>query len=161
MARSPWSDMRTCLLRRPLQKHWETCNGMPFGCVWSYTGPSTFRPPMLRSLEFLFVGAMMLAPVVHSQSATINGYVTDAANSETLIQANVLVEGTSRGAATNTSGFYILSDLDPGTYELRVSYLGFTTARETVTPAAGETRRIDFALVSQSFQTEEIRVEAA
>ena len=115
---------------------------------------------MLRSLAFLFVGAMMLAPVVHSQSATINGYVTDAANSETLIQANVLVEGTSRGAATNTSGFYILSDLDPGTYELRVSYLGFTTARETVTLAAGETRRIDFALVSQAFQTEEIIVEA-
>lgn len=103
---------------------------------------------------------MFLAPCALAQSATINGYVADEANSETLIQANILIENTSRGAATNTSGFYILSNLESGTYTLRVSYLGFITARETVTLEAGETRRLDFDLYTEAFETEEIVVEA-
>lgn len=115
---------------------------------------------MIRFLAATAVGLALLVPSLHAQGATINGYVTDAANGETLIQANVLVQGTSRGAATNTSGFYILPELAPGTYVLRVSYLGFETARDTLTLALGETRRVDFALIGESFETEEIIVEA-
>ncbi len=121
---------------------------------------ASLSPQMLRIPVAFFVGALMLASAANAQSATVNGYVTDASNGETLIQANVLVRGTARGAATNTSGFYILSDLDPGTYTIRVSYLGFVTARDTVTLGPGETRRLDFALISEEFQTEEIIVEA-
>ena len=67
----------------------------------------------------------------HAQSSdhhTLSGYITDAATGETLIGATVWAESLSQGVATNVYGFYTLT-LPTGTYEVRVSYLGYTPQR--------------------------------
>ncbi|MDX1440098.1 MAG: TonB-dependent receptor [Rubricoccaceae bacterium] len=112
---------------------------------------------MLRLAVVCLFASLPLA--AQAQRATINGYVTDSETRETLIQANVVIEGTSRGVATNTSGFYILSDLAPGTYILRASYLSYETRRDTVVVGEGQVLRHDFALLPESYETEEIVVE--
>jgi hypothetical protein len=103
---------------------------------------------------------VLLGPCAAAQTAAISGFVRDAETGETLIQANVVVEGTGRGTATNTSGFYALGGLGAGTYVLAFSYLGYDTARDTVVLAPGETRRLDVALRPAAAAVGEVVVEA-
>lgn len=108
-------------------------------------------------LALLWIGG----PDAHAQErAALNGYVEDATSGETLIGANVLVEEAERGASTNTSGYYTLPRLPPGTYTVRFSYVGYRTQRLEVTLEAGEERRLDVALVPDDVTIEEVVVTA-
>lgn len=61
-----------------------------------------------------------------AQSGKISGRVTDE-NNEPLIAANVLIDGTSQGAATNIDGYYSILNVRPGTYTLNFKYIGYQT----------------------------------
>ena len=117
------------------------------------------RPLALALRCALGFAVLTLAPAAQAQRATLSGYVRDAATGETLLGANVLVVGTDRGTGTNTSGFYALPDLAPGTYAVAFSFLGYTTRRDTVTLAAGEARRLDVALRPEAVTGGEVVVE--
>lgn len=76
---------------------------------------------ILQSIIFLWLAA----GVSGQSSFTISGYVKDASSGETLIGANIFnIANTSRGATTNTYGFYSLT-LDQGKYKIGFSYLGY------------------------------------
>ena len=73
----------------------------------------------------------------HAQSdaLTIRGTITDARTGETIPSATLQVEGTYRGTITNRNGRYaIRTERLPAT--LLVRYIGYETARVTVTSAA-------------------------
>jgi hypothetical protein len=95
-----------------------------------------------------------------AQRAAVSGYVRDARTGETLLGANVVVVGAARGAATNTSGFYSLAGLDPGTDTLAFSFLGYRALREVVALAPGEARQLDVALEPEAVEGGEVVVEA-
>ena len=102
-------------------------------------------------------------PAASAQTASLSGFVRDAASGETLIQASVTVEragGATRGAATNVQGFYSLGDLAPGTVTVTATYLGYRTARQSVALAAGEARRLDIELAPEGLVSDEVVVEA-
>ncbi|HUF09481.1 MAG TPA: carboxypeptidase-like regulatory domain-containing protein, partial [Rhodothermales bacterium] len=56
------------------------------------------------------------------QSA-IAGTITDSGSDETLIGVNVIVVGSSAGAATDINGEFQIT-VGPGEYSVRVSYIG-------------------------------------
>lgn len=114
-------------------------------------------PALFRRLLLLVA---LAAAGAQAQPATLNGFVRDATSGETLLQATVRVDGTSRGAATNVQGFYTLGDLEPGAVTVVVSYVGYQTLRETVTLAPGETRRLDLELAPDGVTSDEVVVEA-
>jgi hypothetical protein len=64
--------------------------------------------PLHRLLLLAGFCAVALAqgssPAAAQQSASLNGYVRDAETGETLLQANVVIQGTTRGVATNKKG---------------------------------------------------------
>ena len=99
------------------------------------------------------------ASAVHAQSAIINGTVRDAESGETLIQATVLAQTLGVGAATNAQGFYALGGLRAGEVTLVASFVGYESARTTVTLAPGERRTVDFALRPEAFEGGEVLVE--
>ncbi|MFB6230236.1 MAG: TonB-dependent receptor domain-containing protein [Salinibacter sp.] len=115
------------------------------------------QPVLLAGLYVLCI-AFMGPPAAAQESASLNGYVRDAKTGETLLQANVVVKDTRRGAATNNSGYYTIQDLAPGTYTIVFSYLGYRTRTEKVTLEAGETRRLDVELPRKDLQTDEVVV---
>ncbi|MCI0479203.1 TonB-dependent receptor, partial [Candidatus Uhrbacteria bacterium] len=49
----------------------------------------------------------------------------DAGTGEPLVGANVVVVGTSMGAATNVAGEYTILNIPAGTYTLKTSYVGY------------------------------------
>lgn len=61
---------------------------------------------------------------LQNQGYTISGTIKDAETGETLLGANVIVVGESKGATTNEYGFYSLT-LPRGNYTLQISYLGY------------------------------------
>ncbi len=107
-------------------------------------------------LLFLLIGSNC-ALIAQSDRVTINGYIRDADNGETLIGANVYVESQSLGSTSNEYGFYSLS-LSPGTYQLTYSYLGFESQTKSVVLDQNQT--IDIELGTASAQLEEIVVSA-
>lgn len=95
------------------------------------------------------------------QFATLSGFVADSSNGESLIGANVILEGTGRGASTNTSGFFAVTRLEAGEYTVICSYIGFQPYREVITLAPGESRRLDINLMPETAVFDEVVVSAA
>jgi hypothetical protein len=56
--------------------------------------------------------------------ATLNGYIKDGENGETIVGATVYALNLEKGVATNEFGFYSL-ELPTGRHRLRVSFLGY------------------------------------
>ncbi len=92
---------------------------------------------------------------------SLRGFVTDAASGESLIGANVILENTGRGRSTNASGFFALTRIEEGTYTVICSYIGYATYRQELTISAGETRRLDIALLPEATLVDEVVVSAA
>lgn len=98
---------------------------------------------------------------IYSQTrASINGYITDSATGETLISANIILKGTQIGGRTNTSGFYNIVGIQPGSYTIQFSYIGFDPIEREVILESGQNLRIDIALVEQSISLETVIVDA-
>lgn len=76
---------------------------------------------ILQSIVILF----LVVGAGAQSTFTISGYVKDASTGETLIGANIFnLANTSKGATTNTYGFYSLT-MEQGTYKIGFSYLGY------------------------------------
>lgn len=83
---------------------------------------------------FYLIACLILSGIsleLSGQNLTINGYIKDATNGETLIGATVYVPSLTVGATTNEYGFYSLS-IPPGNYEVEFAYLGFETVTKSI-----------------------------
>jgi len=91
----------------------------------------------------------------------IQGKVTDLQTGEALIGANVLVVGTSFGAATDVNGEFVINNLDPGVYELKCSYLGYKTVTvSNVRVQADLTTEQEFQLPAEGVSVGEVTIVA-
>jgi len=109
------------------------------------------RPIHIVLLLFLLFGA----DSVFAQGI-LSGVISDAETGESLPGVNVIVVGTSRGAATNFEGEYEIPDLRAGEYSIRISYIGFETKLFTeVVISDGETTELDVELGVAVLSTED------
>lgn len=106
----------------------------------------------------LFLLVPLLAPA--QQTASVNGYISNAETGETLIAANIALADIPEGTSTNTSGYYSLTNLEPGTYLIVATYIGFQRYEKKIKLEAGENLRMDIALKPEEYQLEEIVVES-
>jgi len=81
---------------------------------------------MQRGLYSVLV-ILALVPALVFGAGKIRGKVIDPGTGEALVGANVVVVGTSMGAATNVAGEYTILNVPAGTYSLRTSYVGYQT----------------------------------
>src|SRR6266576_2296832 len=87
-----------------------------------------------KSILVLFAGLTILGPFLHNASAqqsgtaNISGVVKDS-NGAVVTEAQLSVTqkatAVSREAVTNSAGFFVISNLAPGVYELKVHAKGF------------------------------------
>ncbi len=103
---------------------------------------------------------LVLAGIAPAQVGAINGYVRDASNGEPLAYANVYLEGTSHGAASNDRGYYYLSSVPAGEYELVGSYVGYQTERRHLRVNTNSTTTIDINLDPGSVKVDEVIISA-
>ena len=60
-----------------------------------------------------------------AQNGELRGSITDQKTGEPLFGATVFLVDTDFGAATNFEGEYVLSNIPPNTYNIRVSFIGY------------------------------------
>uniref|UniRef100_UPI003EBB749F carboxypeptidase-like regulatory domain-containing protein n=2 Tax=Cellulophaga TaxID=104264 RepID=UPI003EBB749F len=62
------------------------------------------------------------------ETGSIVGKLTDKEmNDDPLAFANVLIKGTTKGATSDFDGLYEIANLEPGTYTIQFSYVGYET----------------------------------
>ena len=81
------------------------------------------------------------------QTGKISGRVIDAATGAPLPGANILLEGTALGAASDLDGAYFIINIPPGTYAISSGMIGYQKMRmENVKVAVDRTTTMDFKL---------------
>lgn len=80
-------------------------------------------------MKKLVINLLLLTVSVFSiaQNGTIKGTITDSRTGESLIGTTILIQGTSNGTITDFDGNYVITDVNPGTYNLVVSFISYTT----------------------------------
>src|SRR4030067_1794273 len=72
------------------------------------------------------LGCMAFVSAVYAgTTGKISGVITDATTGQALIDANIIIKGTSMGIASNVDGNYVIMNIPPGEYTLVVSILGY------------------------------------
>ena len=128
-----------------------------------------FRQPVsFAKIVFLLIAVVSLitASAFYASAAItgkISGVITAEATSEPLANVTVTIVGTSSTATTNDAGYYVMTNIRPGGYDVKVELTGYGS--ETVAGAkvlAGLTTTLDFALKTSEVVTlEGITVTAA
>lgn len=68
---------------------------------------------------------MLLTHVLYGAKLTVSGYVSDESTGETLIGVNVMVQGTTKGSATDINGYFTISGLDASEYVLVFTHIAY------------------------------------
>ena len=88
----------------------------------------------------LAVGA---EPAEPPATHTLYGTVTDI-NSDPIENATVIIEDTDHSASTDSSGYYIISDVEEGTYTMTASKSGYISESNNIT--VDEDKTVNFVL---------------
>lgn len=81
----------------------------------------------MKRIPFLVVSLVLPAIVFAGVTGKIAGIVTDTKTGNALPEANVIIEGTTMGSATNLEGYYVILNVPPETYKLKASMMGYAT----------------------------------
>ena len=115
-------------------------------------------------LKNFYITLLLLAVTISisfAQSGRIAGRVADKKTGEPLPGANVIIEGTTLGAATDVNGDFIIHLVPPGTYTVKASYIGYrNVVVKNIRVVAGLTVTLNFALPSEEISAQEIVITA-
>ena len=94
----------------------------------------------------LFFSLLLLSATVSAQTS-LYGKVTEEDSGEPVLFGNVAIYKNGvliTGVETDLDGNYSFSNIDPGTYDVEVSYVGFQAQRITdVKVFAGKANKLD------------------
>ena len=117
---------------------------------------------LIRILVIL-IGFSSINHITIAQSAVgeIYGRIVDAASKQPLVGANVVILGTTLGAATDLNGNFQIKGVDPNTYQLRASSIGYNSITKTdIVVNSSRPVQVDFELSEQVLQLESVTVQA-
>ncbi|NWF90979.1 MAG: carboxypeptidase-like regulatory domain-containing protein [Ignavibacteriaceae bacterium] len=98
-------------------------------------------------LFFTFVAILCVPQLYGQRTGKIAGVVSDKTTGEAIPFANIFVDGTSLGAASDIDGNYVIINVPPGVYRITGSVVGYQ--KQTVTDVRVNvdfTTRLNFQL---------------
>lgn len=91
----------------------------------------------------------------------ISGKVTDAKTGEPLYGVNIILVGTTMGAASNIDGEYFIINVPPGIYQLKASLIGYAAVTiQNIRVSVDQTTKIDIVLSEEAVVINDIIVTA-
>jgi outer membrane receptor protein involved in Fe transport len=88
---------------------------------------------------------------------TISGFIKDSLNGETLIGANIAVQGKTKGISSNQYGFYSIT-LEQGEYVLICSFIGYQP--KIITVKLDGNKQLNFDVLPRSTLSQEVVVSS-
>ncbi len=119
-----------------------------------------------HNIEFTKIDRQIVVKNKHTDMAEdvangkIKGTIVDANSGDPLIGANVMIVGTSIGAAANIDGKFLLSSVKPGNYKLKITYVGYKEKIEEVTVLPNRATEINVKLSWVAVEGEVVLVTA-
>ena len=110
-------------------------------------------------MRFILIFLFLITQSV-AQSTMISGFISDSSSGEALIGANVILQETGQGMATDINGYYIIQDIAPGNYVLMVSYVGFSLRKEKLSISDRQSIKLNIALSEEVVELSQVEVTA-
>ncbi|MEX0648496.1 MAG: SusC/RagA family TonB-linked outer membrane protein [Balneolaceae bacterium] len=89
---------------------------------------------------------------------TISGTITEAGTGEILMGVNIYILELETGTATDLEGNYSIPNVEPGTYTLRATFVGYEPYETSITVADGEDLNLDIELTQAGILGDEVVV---
>ncbi len=110
-------------------------------------------------IHLLLFLMFLTATAFGAVTGKLRGTVADSETGEVLVTANIVVEGTYRGAVTDLDGEYTVVGIPVGVYSIVISYAGYQSQRfENIPIDADRTFYLDAHLVPGLVELEEVIV---
>jgi len=91
--------------------------------------------------------------------ASISGTIKDQKTGEPLPFANIIIENTDIGTASDINGYYIFPKINNGSYNLKVMMIGYSISNNNIV-IENKNIRLDIELIPQLIDVDEIKVSA-
>ena len=115
---------------------------------------------MKGTIKLLTIILLITTTILASQKSIIVGRVIDGQSGDALMGANVILEGSSLGGATDLNGIFRIYKIYPGKYNLKVSYIGYQTKKIlNVSAIANKVTNLNIILNPTSLEMDCIIVE--
>ncbi|MBT5078433.1 MAG: TonB-dependent receptor, partial [Candidatus Marinimicrobia bacterium] len=111
----------------------------------------------LNSLIKTITSILILSSFLLSEN--ISGTITDQSSGEPLPYTNIILLENNRGTATDISGYYIIPNIDFGTYTMKIMMIGYTTLEKSI-ELGPESGKFNFELLPEPIVGNEIKVSA-
>jgi len=79
----------------------------------------------MKTLTTILIVVLIFSIPAFAQKGEIRGKVLDQENLQPLIGVNILIKGTTLGAATDVNGQYVVKKVPVGIYQLIFTYMGY------------------------------------
>ncbi len=112
-------------------------------------------------MKFFRFFIFFLSAFLFSQTTVdISGFVRNDVNGEPISYANVFLSNSSIGAATNSDGYFVMSEIPLGLYEINVTMIGYAVHKQEIDLSLGESIRLEIRLKEEAIQATEVLVTA-
>lgn len=112
-------------------------------------------------LLILVCTALFPALVFGAITGKVAGTVVDKETGDVLPGANIVIEGTSLGAATDVNGEFVILSVPVGTYRIRASFIGYrNVTMSNVQVNSDLTTRVNFELPPEALEVGDITIVA-
>ncbi|MFC1593323.1 TonB-dependent receptor [Candidatus Neomarinimicrobiota bacterium] len=109
-------------------------------------------------IAMLLIAIICPSPIIAQSNGQVSGAVYESSTGSVLPGANIVIEGTSRGDAADRNGFFLVSNLSPGTYTVRVAFLGYEDGVQEIQIEPGVTTKINFNLLETVIEGQDVVV---
>jgi iron complex outermembrane recepter protein len=116
------------------------------------------RLGLIAAFAMVLTGMSTAAPALAQEPGAIRGAVTDPGTAQPVSGAQVSLRGTTRGTLTDARGIFLITNVAPGQYTVRIESIGFRTVEQQVTVRAGETAVTEMQMAASAIGLDEIVV---
>jgi len=120
---------------------------------------TTFLTIRYRLIVFLVILYHFILFNGYAQTSTINGRVIDSETNEGLPYANVFINLSTLGTATDENGNFNLLKIPYGVHELVVSYIGYTSYSTKIKTGPENLKYLEIRLVPKDAELSEVQVK--
>ena len=113
---------------------------------------------MKTLIRHIFFFIILLGSLAAQINGKIEGVISDQITSKPLPYANVFIDGTSLGSASDLKGNYSIPDIPPGSYTIKVRYIGYKNHDEIIVVQSDSVIELNCSLNPVALEGEMIEV---
>jgi hypothetical protein len=114
----------------------------------------------MKKINLVVFFLLLFAHLAMAQNGSVKGFLYDKENGEPLLFTPVFLKGTGVGTTTDVNGFYSLSRIAPGRYQLVATAIGYDTATADITITNDNVVTQQFTLARRVINLKAVNISA-